>query len=97
MVALSIKKKSCNTLYLLSPCLCFFIALKCDLFVYSDDSLTSKRVIMRTDDQLQCKCFVPLQKLNRFGFEVWVLIASVPDLRMLFTSISAQAGLSPQN
>ena len=32
---------SCNTLYLLSPRLCFFIVLKRDLFVYHDDSLTS--------------------------------------------------------
>ena len=30
-----------NTLFLLSPCLCFFIVFKCDLFVYRDDSLTS--------------------------------------------------------
>ena len=30
-----------NTLYLLSPRLCFFIVLKRDLFVYCDDSLTS--------------------------------------------------------
>ena len=30
-----------NTLYLLSPRLCFFIVLKRDLFVYHDDSLTS--------------------------------------------------------
>ena len=30
-----------NTLYLLSPCLCFFIVFKKrDLFVYRDDSLT---------------------------------------------------------
>ena len=29
-----------NTLYLLRPRLCFFIVLKCDLFVYRDDSLT---------------------------------------------------------
>ena len=29
-----------NTLYLLSPRLCFFIVLKRDLFVYRDDSLT---------------------------------------------------------
>ena len=28
-----------STLYLLSPCLCFFILLKRDLFVYRDDSL----------------------------------------------------------
>ena len=28
---------SCNTLYLLSPRLCFFIVLKHDLFVYHDD------------------------------------------------------------
>ena len=27
-----------NTLYLLSPCLCFFIVLKRDLFVYRDDA-----------------------------------------------------------
>ena len=32
---------SCNTLYLLSPRLCFFIVLKHDLCVYRDDSLTS--------------------------------------------------------
>ena len=30
-----------STLYLLSPRLCFFTVLKCDLFVYRDDSLTS--------------------------------------------------------
>ena len=30
-----------NTLYLLSPRLCFFIVIKRDLFVYRDDSLTS--------------------------------------------------------
>ena len=30
-----------NTLYLLSPRLCFFIVLKRDLFVYRDDSSTS--------------------------------------------------------
>ena len=29
-----------NTLYPLIPCLCFFIVLKRDLFVYRDDSLT---------------------------------------------------------
>ena len=29
-----------NTLYLLSPRLCFFIVLKRDLFVYRDDLLT---------------------------------------------------------
>ena len=49
-----------NTLYLLSPCLCFFIVLKRDLFVYRDDSLTSERVIMRTEQPT--KCFIPLQK-----------------------------------
>ena len=32
---------SCNTLYLLSPRLCFFIVLTHDLFVYPDDLLTS--------------------------------------------------------
>ena len=51
-----------HTLYLLSPRLCFFIVLKRDLFVYHDDSLTSKRVIMRTEQPT--KCFVPLQKLR---------------------------------
>ena len=30
-----------NTLYLLSPRLCFFLELKCDLFVIREDSLTS--------------------------------------------------------
>ena len=29
-----------SMLYLLSPCLCFFIVLNRDLFVYRDDSLT---------------------------------------------------------
>ena len=51
-----------NTLYLLSPRLCFFIVLKRDLFDYRDDSLTSKRVIMRAEQPT--KCFVPLQKLR---------------------------------
>ena len=51
-----------NTLYLLSPHLCFFIVLNRDLFVYRDDSLTSQRVIMRTEQPN--KCFVPLQKLR---------------------------------
>ena len=31
---------SCNTLYLLSPCLCFFIVLKRELSVYREDSFT---------------------------------------------------------
>ena len=30
-----------NMLHLLSPSLCFFIVLKCNAFVYRDDSLTS--------------------------------------------------------
>ena len=37
------------SLYPLSPRLCFFIVLKGDLFVYCDDSLMSKRVIMQTE------------------------------------------------
>ena len=32
---------SYNMLYLLSPRLCFFIVLRCNLIVYRDDSLTS--------------------------------------------------------
>ena len=51
-----------NMLFLLSPCLCFFIVLKCDLFVYRDDSLTRWTVIMRTEQPI--KCFVPLQQLR---------------------------------
>ena len=51
-----------NTLYLLSPRLCFFIVLICELFVYRDDSLTNLRVIMRTEQST--KCFIPLQKLT---------------------------------
>ena len=47
-----------NTLYLLSPHLCFYIVLKCDLFVYRDNILTSKRVIMRAEQPT--KCFVPV-------------------------------------
>ena len=49
-----------NTLYLLSPRLCFFIVLKRELSVYRDDSFTRWRVIMRTEQPT--KCFVPLQK-----------------------------------
>ena len=49
---------SCNTLYLLSPRISFFIVLKCELCVYHDDSLTGKRVIMQTER------FVPLQKMR---------------------------------
>ena len=37
-----------NTLYLLRPRLSYFKVLDSDLFVYLDDSLTDKRVIMRT-------------------------------------------------
>ena len=37
-------------------------SIKRDLFVYSDDSLTGKKVIMRTKQPT--KCFVPLQKLR---------------------------------
>ena len=51
-----------KTLYLLSPRLCFFVVLNRDLFVYRDDSLSSQRVIMRTEQPT--KCFVPLQKLR---------------------------------
>ena len=47
---------------LLGPHLCFFILLKFDSFVYRDNSLTSKRVIMRSEKTT--KCFVPLQKLR---------------------------------
>ena len=46
-----------NTLYLLS--LCFFKVLNRELFVYNDDTLTSQKVIMRTE-QLT-KCFEPFQ------------------------------------
>ena len=53
---------SFSTLYLLSPRLCFFIVLTCDLFVYPDDSLISKSVNMRTEKPT--KCFVPFQKLR---------------------------------
>ena len=51
-----------NTLYLLSPRFCFFIVLKHDLFVNSDDLLTNWRVFMQTEQPT--KCFVPLQKLR---------------------------------
>ena len=51
-----------NRLYLLKPCLCFFIILKHDLFVYRDDSLTSQRVTMQTKQPT--KFVVPLQKLR---------------------------------
>ena len=49
-------------MYLLSPRLGFFIVLKRGFFVDRDDSLTSKRVIMRTEQPT--KCFIPLQKLK---------------------------------
>ena len=58
-----------NTLYLLSPRLCFFIVLKRVLIVYRDDSLTSQRVITRTEQPtimifVNVKCSVTLQKLR---------------------------------
>ena len=44
-----------NTLYLLSPRLCFFIVIKRDLFVYRDDSLKrgglAQWLASRTTDQ----------------------------------------------
>ena len=43
-----------NSLFLLSPRLCFFIVLNRDLFFSRDDSITSKRVIMRTVQPTQC-------------------------------------------
>ena len=51
-----------NTLYLLSLRLCFFLVLNRDLYVYRDDSLTSKKVIMRTEQPP--KCFEPFQILR---------------------------------
>ena len=48
------------TLNLLSPQFSFFMVLKCDLFVYHGNKLTSSRVIMRNKHAL--KCFVTLQK-----------------------------------
>ena len=39
---------SCSTLNLFSPRLCFFIVINLDLFVDREDSLTSKRIVMRT-------------------------------------------------
>ena len=53
---------SCNTLYRLSVRLRFYIVFKRELFDYHDNSLTSKRVIMRIEQPT--KCFVPLQKLR---------------------------------
>ena len=49
-------------LYLLSPRLRYFIVLKGDLFIHHDDSLTSKRVIMQTEQPTEC--FVSLQNLR---------------------------------
>ena len=43
-----------NTLYLLSHRLGSFIVLERDLFVYRDYSLTTKRVIMRTEQPTKC-------------------------------------------
>ena len=43
---------SCNTLYLLSPRLCFFKGLRRDLCVYRDDSLTSWRLSFEPNNQL---------------------------------------------
>ena len=40
----------------------FFIVLRRDLCVYHDDSLTSYRVIMPTEQPTEC--FVPLRKLR---------------------------------
>ena len=52
-----------NTLYLLSHCLCFVVALNRDsLFVNRDESLKSKRVMMQTEQSI--KYFEPFQKLR---------------------------------
>ena len=48
-----------DTLYLMSPRICFFILLKRDLFVYRDDLLMSWRFIIRTEQPT--KCLVPPQ------------------------------------
>ena len=47
-------RSSCNTLYLLCPRLCFCIVFNIDLFVNRDDSLTSKRIIMRAEQPNKC-------------------------------------------
>ena len=51
-----------SSLYLLSHRICFSMVLKCDVCVYRDDSLPSRRIFMRTKQPT--KCFVPLQKLS---------------------------------
>ena len=38
-------------LYLLSPCLCFFIVLNLNLFVNRGDSFLSKRIVMQSEPQ----------------------------------------------
>ena len=41
-----------NTLYLLSPRLCFVIVLNRNLFVYRDDSLSSQNLSSESNNQL---------------------------------------------
>ena len=45
---------SCSTMYLSSPRLCLFIVIKLDLSVDHEDSLTSYRIVMRTEQQTKC-------------------------------------------
>ena len=48
--------------FVLSARLCFFTLINRDVFCNRGDSLTSFRVIMRTEQPT--KCFVPLQELG---------------------------------
>ena len=45
---------SCNSLYLLSPSLYFFIVINLYLFVNHEDLLTSLRIITRTEQSTKC-------------------------------------------
>ena len=61
-MAVKVSSTVMQLLYLLIPHLRYFIVLNRDSFIYRDDSLTSKRVIMQTKQP--AKCFVSLQKLR---------------------------------
>ena len=44
----------CHALTLLIPRICFFIVINVDLIVDREDSLTSKRIVMRTEQPTKC-------------------------------------------
>ena len=79
-----------NTLYLLSPRLCFLIVLKRDLFVYHADSQTRKRVTMRTEQAT--KCVASFQKLKA-RFAAYNMLKPPPPPQYFITDRSNEVNL----